>query len=207
MPSVRAPAGGRTSTRGWRSGSGAPGTYQLRIGALPPRHFVYTTPREQLYQPYRVVWSRALAARRQEQRCLMLPPRCRRRLHGAQRRGRHRARRRGLGARAGDPARRRSAGNRLDRAGPQRFARADRRQGRRSRPGDRDARSRCAQARPGGALRAAGRGARAARRPTGQRVRRAPVQPHHGLGRRSSCSEDGETYMGIQKFETIVQPA
>lgn len=40
---------------------GLAGTYQLRVGALPPRHFVYTSTREQLYQPYRVVWNNALA--------------------------------------------------------------------------------------------------------------------------------------------------
>jgi hypothetical protein len=58
---VRAAGGRSNKYKGLALRLGAPGTYQLRIGALPPRHFVYTTSREQLYQPYRVVWSRALS--------------------------------------------------------------------------------------------------------------------------------------------------
>lgn len=37
------------------------GTYQMRIGGMAPQRFVYTTPRDQLYAPYRAVWQRALA--------------------------------------------------------------------------------------------------------------------------------------------------
>jgi hypothetical protein len=49
-------AGGRSNKyKGLALRLGRAGTYQLRIGALPPRHFVYTTPREQLYR--RIGWS------------------------------------------------------------------------------------------------------------------------------------------------------
>jgi hypothetical protein len=40
--------------------AGVKGAYRLRITPLPARHFVYTSSREQLYAPFRQVWSRAL---------------------------------------------------------------------------------------------------------------------------------------------------
>jgi hypothetical protein len=87
-------------------------------------------------------------------------------------------------------------------------ARADRRQGRRPRPGHRDAdhrdrwcasptRRRCTRCRPVRELL------------DGQAVTAFGAllsDPHHGRPE-VELQEDGETYMGIQKFETIVQPA
>lgn len=57
---VRA-AGGRSNRyKALAARMGVKGSYKLKVRAMAPRHFVYTTTRDQLAAPFRNIWQRAL---------------------------------------------------------------------------------------------------------------------------------------------------